>query len=96
MQVDILTPEHKIFSGQASAVQLPGSEGLFQVLDGHAPMISTLQEGQITIDGATIPDEDDEENTLHKDLQRDGNHLYLSVKGGVAEVQQGQLIILAD
>lgn len=47
MQVDILTPEKKIFSGQAQSVSLPGVLGRFQVLDNHAPIISALQKGEL-------------------------------------------------
>jgi F-type H+-transporting ATPase subunit epsilon len=33
MTLEILTPEHKIFSGEVYGVQLPGIAGLFEVLD---------------------------------------------------------------
>jgi F-type H+-transporting ATPase subunit epsilon len=47
MQLDILTPEKKIFSGEASSVSLYGTEGHFQVLNHHAPLISSLKAGEI-------------------------------------------------
>ncbi len=47
MQLDILTPEKKIYSGEASSVSLPGTEGHFQVLNHHAPLISSLKAGVI-------------------------------------------------
>ena len=49
MQLDILTPEKKIFSGQAESVSLPGSAGRFQVLNNHAPIISSLQKGYLKV-----------------------------------------------
>jgi len=49
MQLDILTPEKKIFSGQATSVSLPGSAGRFQVLNNHAPIISPLKKGMIKV-----------------------------------------------
>lgn len=49
MQLDILTPEKKIFSGQAQSVSLPGVQGRFQVLDHHAPILSALQKGELRI-----------------------------------------------
>ena len=49
MQLDILTPEKKVYSGEADAVKLPGQHGIFEVLNRHAPMISTLKEGTIKV-----------------------------------------------
>jgi len=49
MQLDILTPEKKIFSGQAESVSLPGTDGRFQVLNNHAPIISSLQKGLVKV-----------------------------------------------
>ncbi len=47
MQLDILTPEKKIYSGEATSVTLPGTEGSFQVLNHHAPLISSLKAGVV-------------------------------------------------
>jgi len=49
MQLDILTPEKRIFSGEAQSVSLPGSDGRFQVLNNHAPIISSLQKGYLKV-----------------------------------------------
>jgi F-type H+-transporting ATPase subunit epsilon len=49
MQLDILTPEKKIFSGEADAVSFPGTAGAFQVLNHHAPLISSLKEGRVKV-----------------------------------------------
>lgn len=49
MQLDILTPERKIYSGEVYGVQLPGVEGSFEILDRHAPLISALGEGRMKI-----------------------------------------------
>ncbi|MBK7148201.1 MAG: ATP synthase F1 subunit epsilon [Bacteroidetes bacterium] len=45
MILEILTPEKKLYSGEATLVQLPGIEGLFELLDNHAPLISALKSG---------------------------------------------------
>lgn len=45
----LLTPEGALFEGEVFSVQLPGSDGSFQVLHDHAPIVSTLQIGRITI-----------------------------------------------
>ncbi|MFT3904392.1 MAG: ATP synthase F1 subunit epsilon [Niabella sp.] len=49
MTVDILTPEGKIFSGDAYGVQMPGLTGLFEVLDKHAPLIAALKAGKLKV-----------------------------------------------
>jgi len=51
LRVDILTPEKSLFQGEATAVQFPGTEGLFQVLTDHAPIMASLAQGSIVIDG---------------------------------------------
>jgi F-type H+-transporting ATPase subunit epsilon len=49
MQLDILTPEHKVFSGNVYGIQLPGIEGSFELLENHAPIIATLGKGKMKI-----------------------------------------------
>jgi F-type H+-transporting ATPase subunit epsilon len=49
MQVEILTPEKTLFSGEADIVTLPGANGSFQVLDQHAPMIANLGKGAVVV-----------------------------------------------
>lgn len=49
MQFQLITPERTFFSGQAQGVTIPGTEGYFGVLDGHAPIISTLRPGVVTV-----------------------------------------------
>jgi len=53
MQLEIITPDRKIFAGEATAVTFPGSEGQFQVLNSHAPLVSTLARGPVVIQTAT-------------------------------------------
>jgi F-type H+-transporting ATPase subunit epsilon len=49
MLLEILTPEKKLFSGDVQGVQLPGIDGLFEVLDKHAPLVSALGVGNIKV-----------------------------------------------
>ncbi|HAB32137.1 MAG TPA: hypothetical protein DCL07_01990 [Cryomorphaceae bacterium] len=53
LHVDILTPEKSLFKGEATAVQFPGTEGLFQILTDHAPIMASLTQGTIVIEGAS-------------------------------------------
>ncbi len=50
MQLDILTPEGQVYSGEAELVQMPGLDGLFEVLKNHAPMIAALAEGSMKVE----------------------------------------------
>lgn len=52
MQLEILTPDKKLFSGEVSSVTVPGTLGQFQVLNNHAPIISTLMKGIVKIKSA--------------------------------------------
>ncbi len=49
MFLEIITPDKKVFEGEAKLVQLPGSKGTFEILKGHAPIISTLEKGTIKV-----------------------------------------------
>ncbi len=49
MNLEILTPEKKLFSGSVYGVQLPGISGLFEVLDKHAPLVSALKAGTLKV-----------------------------------------------
>jgi F-type H+-transporting ATPase subunit epsilon len=50
---DLVSPERLLLSEQAEMVTVPGSEGEFGVLAGHAPVISTLRPGVIDVQGGT-------------------------------------------
>jgi len=49
MQLEIITPEQTLFTGEVSLVQLPGIDGSFEILNDHAPLISALSKGRVKI-----------------------------------------------
>ncbi|HTV33057.1 MAG TPA: F0F1 ATP synthase subunit epsilon [Methylocella sp.] len=49
---EIVSPETLVFSGEALSVTVPGAEGEFTILSGHAPLISSLKPGLVTIEAA--------------------------------------------
>ena len=49
MNLEIITPEKEIFKGEASSVKLPGTTGEFEILNNHAPIISTLTKGNVRV-----------------------------------------------
>lgn len=53
MQFDLVSPERRLASVEASAVQIPGADGDFTAMANHAPTIATLRPGIVTISAAT-------------------------------------------
>ena len=47
MDLTVITPDKKIFEGTIQQITLPGSAGAFQILENHAPLVSSLQKGVI-------------------------------------------------
>ena len=78
MHLEIITPDKKVFDGETDIVRFPGSDGSFAVLKNHAPIISTLQKGEIKI------------------VTTDGKETYFQVNGGVVEVKDNHIIVLAE
>ena len=78
MTLEILTPDKKIYEGEATSVTVPGMLGLFEILNHHAPIISTLQDGKLTVRGGAVKEE------------------VFFIKGGVVEVLNNKVIILAE
>ena len=78
MQLDILTPEDKIYSGEVKLVQLPGSSGSFEIMNHHAPLISSLKEGKVKV------------------IDVNNVTQFFDIKGGLVEVLNNKIIILAQ
>ena len=54
LHFSLVAPERELFSGEVDQVIAPGTDGQFGVLAGHAPFMTTLAEGDVTVlDGAT-------------------------------------------
>lgn len=49
MNLEILTPEKKLYSGEVYGVQMPGIAGSFEVLEKHAPLVSALKAGRVKV-----------------------------------------------
>lgn len=96
MQVEVITPESKIFTGEAQAVQLPGLDGLFQVLNNHAPIISALKSGQVKIDLLQPLEMDEDTNAAIELVPGSKNAIQIAIHGGVAEMMNNRLIVLAE
>ena len=49
MFLEIITPDSELFKGEVSSVKLPGTNGGFEILNNHAPIVSTLTSGVVSI-----------------------------------------------
>ena len=74
---DLVSPEKIAFSGEVDQVDVPGVEGDFGVLAGHAPVIAAIRPGILTV---TVG----------------AKHEKIIVSGGLAEVSEKGLTVLAD
>ncbi len=50
MQFDLVSPERRLASGDATSVQIPGAEGRFTAMPDHAPLITTLRPGILRVE----------------------------------------------
>jgi F-type H+-transporting ATPase subunit epsilon len=74
---DLVSPEKLAFSGEVDQVDIPGMEGDFGVLAGHAPIVAAMRPGILTIFTG-------------------GTHQKIIVLGGLAEMSEKGLTVLAD
>jgi len=77
MKLEIITPNQEIYNGEASLLQLPGIDGLFEILNLHAPLIAALKKGKIKV-------------------ENQGNIQYFEINGGVVEVLNNKVLVLAE
>ena len=92
MRLEVVSPEATLFSGEVNSVAVPGANGAFQVLDYHAPIVSILNPGTVKIGGIISLSEE----TAHHFNQR-GEDTFLELpNGGTLEMQQNEIVLLAD
>jgi F-type H+-transporting ATPase subunit epsilon len=53
MLLEILSPEASLFKGEITSVSVPGL-GSFQILNNHAPIVSLLQKGTVSITAPSL------------------------------------------
>ena len=92
MYLEIISPEATLFSGEVDSVIVPGSAGSFQMLNNHAPIISTLKEGIVKISGKI----DLDDSVKDKFKKEDVNTTLFKVNSGTVEMLNNKLILLAD
>ncbi|HXB12798.1 MAG TPA: ATP synthase F1 subunit epsilon [Bacteroidia bacterium] len=78
MYLEILTPDKKLFSGDAEYVDVPGRAGRTGILRNHAPLISSLKAGKVKV----------------RDMAKQEH--FFEIKGGIMEVRNDKVIVLAE
>ena len=97
MLLEVLTPDNLLYKGNVTEVILPGVEGSFGILESHAPMISALKAGECKIKQITDGDSylDEVSGELKHDLAKQPEFSF-DIKGGVVEIKENKVIVLAD
>ena len=92
MQLEIVSPERTLLTADVESVIVPGTDGSFQMLENHAPIVSTLISGTVKISG-----EIEDSNSLPDSFSIiSPKEIHLSVSSGVVEMKENKVIILTD
>ncbi|MBH45025.1 MAG: hypothetical protein CMC93_00235 [Flavobacteriaceae bacterium] len=92
MHLEIVSPEATLFSGEVSSVTVPGSAGSFQMLNDHAPIVSTLKQGTVTINGKI----EVQDAFKAKFKQMSSDITLFKISAGTVEMKNNKMILLAD
>ena len=92
MYLEIISPEATLFTGEVEALTLPGTKGSFQLLENHAPIVSTLQAGVVKIKGSITLGESvkDQFESVGKD------ETFFTITSGTVEMRNNKIILLSD
>ncbi len=92
MYLEIVSPEKTLFNGDVDSVLVPGTDGSFQMLDNHAPIVSTLISGTIKILGEFS----DSVKLAEVFSKVSPKETHLNIGSGVVEMKENKVIILID
>ena len=92
MYLEIISPEAIVFKGEVDSISVPGASGDFQVLNNHAPIISTLKKGLVKIKTNKKPEESSENFFTRENKE---TFLY-KIESGVLQVRKNKLVLLSD
>ena len=97
MNISVLTPDKEVFLGSVTSVKVPGTMGQFQVLKGHAPIVSSLEAGQVTL--LTAEGEHkvfNEEKGSIESISDKGRSITFQIGGGFIEVLNDEISLLVQ
>ncbi len=93
MILEIVSPEASLFSGEITSIAVPGVDGDFQMLNNHAPIVSTLQKGNIRIQAASFKLSKEAAALFTK--VNDQNYSF-AIESGTLEMKDNKVIVLVD
>ena len=93
MILEIVSPQAKLFSGEVTSVHLPGISGSFQILNNHAPIVSTLGAGLVKITATTF---DFGKEVADKFTKLNDQNFTLGIQSGTIEMKDNKVIVLVD
>lgn len=96
MLLEVITPDETLFKGNVSNVILPGLDGSFGILKGHAPLVSALSQGKVKVDQIIAENNQEEFAGKYNDEFKDTASFTFEVKGGVVEVKDDHIMVLAE
>jgi F-type H+-transporting ATPase subunit epsilon len=91
MHLEIVSPEAQLFSGQVESITVPGTSGSFQILNNHAPIVSSLTQGQVILQGKISMTEE-----MKKHFTQAGDKTLFTIQSGVIEMRDNKAILLSD
>ena len=94
MLIEIFSIDCKLLSGNINSVIFPGTDGSFQVLKNHAPIVSTLKKGKITIEGEVSLEDNVPEKFYN--LKKDKKMTSLEIESGLMEMKKNSIKVLID
>ncbi|MCY4162462.1 MAG: F0F1 ATP synthase subunit epsilon [Flavobacteriaceae bacterium] len=92
MHLEIISPEAVLLSQEVNSIGVPGNAGSFQVLNNHAPIVSTLGKGTVKIASNQTIDLNSEQFQLH----HQGNYWMFEINSGIFEMKKNQAILLIE
>ena len=91
MYLEIISPEKTLFKGEVESILFPGTYGDFQVLNDHAPIVSTLTKGKVKIIGKISIEEGVKDKFEYTDKET-----ILDIESGTVEMNNNQVTLLVD
>ena len=93
MILEIVSPEASLFKGEITSITVPGVDGSFQILNSHAPIVSILQNGTVSI---TAPSFEFSKESAGLFTKLNDQTYTLAINSGTIEMKDNKVIVLAD